>query len=243
LDCCGECLCRREFHVFRDARCADIKRAAKDAREPEYVIYLIGKIAPASCHHCRAGRFCRIGQNFRIRICHCKNNCALCHGFYHLRCERVFDGNTNEHIGVVYCIRECALFFVTVGKGGDFFFCIIQILAPFKNNSFTIAHDDVFSTDAVAHQKFGNCHTRRAGAIHDRAHILKFFPHHLERVDYAGRYHHGRSVLVIVHDGYAEILQTRLNRKTFGCFDVFKIDSAEHGCNQAYGRDNFGWVF
>ena len=88
-DAGGESAGGELLHFFGDLGSMSIQRPAKDAREGEDIIDLIGEIAPAGSDDGGAGLASEVRIDFRNRIGHGKDDGVRSHGFDHVGVDEI----------------------------------------------------------------------------------------------------------------------------------------------------------
>src|SRR3989344_932707 len=92
--------------------------------------------------------------------------------------------------------------------------------------STTVANCNI--SNPIIVKKFCNSYPRRTRAVYNHSYRFFTFTNNFERVDQSGKYHNRRTVLVIMHHRYGELLlQTFFNFKTAWRGNVLQIDTAK----------------
>ena len=82
------------------------------------------------------------------------------------------------------------------------------------------------------------------GTVDNNFHVFNLLSGYFEGIQQSGARNDGRTVLVVVHDRNIQFLfQALFYLETFGCLDVFQVDTSESRCDGFYGFDELVRVF
>src|SRR4029079_15509658 len=87
-----------KLHLFIDCRGSHVQGATENEWETEHIVYLIGIVGAPSCDDdiIPAGPYVFVG-NFRVGVCHGKNNRPGRNGSHHIWRDCTFYGAAHEH--------------------------------------------------------------------------------------------------------------------------------------------------
>ena len=92
-------------HLVINSFCSYIQSSSEYKRETQNIVNLIWKVRPSSPNNCIWSCFFgQVVRNFRIWICHRKNDWVFVHLFYHFWGDSVFNRNTQEAISPIQSI-------------------------------------------------------------------------------------------------------------------------------------------
>ncbi len=128
--------------------------------------------------------------------------------------------------------------------GGEELLLFGEVCAVRRDDTLGVEHDNVLQLRSERHIHLGAGYGCRAGTVDHDFHILYFLACNFQCVLQSGGGNDCRAVLVVVHDGYVEVLlQALLDVETLRCLDVLKVDSAESRGDSLHRLAEFLGVF
>ncbi len=167
---------------------------------------------------------CEIVSDFRIRIRQRKDNRVFRHGSDILRCQNIGNRQTYKNVGSLYCFLQGGKF------SGSGKLCLygVNSLTVFVDDTFAVAHHDVFPIEPQRQIKFraGDC--RRARTVHYQPDVFNLFSYDFQGIEQCRTGDDGGTVLVVVHDRDIHLCpELRFNLEALRGFNVFKVHSAK----------------
>ena len=180
-------------------------------------------------------------SDFGLRIGQSKNNWALGHRANHIFGKNIAFGKADKDICALNSL--CQGVYIAAG-GGKFLLLLSQICAIVSDNAFRVEHNNVLfaRTKSTIQARTRDC--RRASAIYDDFNLFYFFISHDEGIQKSGAGNDSCAVLVIMHYRNVQFfLQAALDFKTFGRFNVFKVNATKRWGNGFHGLNEFLRIF
>ena len=217
-----------ELHLVIDDRSGHIERAAKDVRETQYVVDLVGKVAaPGGRDRIRPGRQGLVVGDLRIRIGQREDDRPVAHAFEHVGIHQSAARQADQHIRAVDRVIQ-RLAWIARGpreRGAKLLEVALTVLAY---DAFAVEHDDVLAFHAEHDPQLHAGNGRRAGADADDLQRLEPLVLKLGGILERGCRDDRSAVLVVVEHGNVHPLaQGTFDQKAVGRFDILQVDPAE----------------
>ena len=227
-------MCGGNLHRLVDGGCPHIQRTAKQEREAQDIVDLIGKIGTTRRNNRIRPRGPRCGRrDFGVGVRHRENDRLIRHGFHHIGAQGICRRKPQKHIRANnrFCERARA------GLCGMRGFPLIHAFGPaLIDDAFPVAHDDIIVRHAHALDQLsaGNC--RSASAVANDLNVLQRLSGERARVDQPGGGNDRRAMLIIMKDRDVHpFFQCLFNDEAIGCGNIFQIDAAK-GRFQQFNR-------
>src|ERR687893_1976458 len=214
-----------ELHALVYLVGADVEGAAEDAGEAEDVVDLVRVVAAArgddpGVSHRDLGAYLGVG------VGHGEDYGVLVHCLEVVDSEHVRCREAEEEVGAADGLGEVAGAALRVGVLGEPALGGVQVLAALVDDTLRVAADDVRRTRG--HDDLGARDPGGADAVHDHAQLLERLAGDLQGVDERRQHHDRSAVLVVVEDGYVQVLlQALLDLEAPRGGDVLQVDPAE----------------
>ena len=132
-----------DFHFFVDGLGLCVKCTAEDIGETDYIVYLVRIVGTAGGHQYIRTRCHGIFiRDFRGRIGKGEYNRMIGHAAYHVLCQYITFGKSQEYIGTFDGFGKCMHI---TAVGGKITLLFGQVLTVAGDNPFTVQHQDVFT--------------------------------------------------------------------------------------------------
>ena len=234
----GQSLGRGDLHRVVDRAGTNVQRAAEDVGEAEDVVHLVGIVAASGGNdRVRADRPCLLRRDLGIGIGHGEDDRLVGHGGDHVLGQRAFHRQAEEDVGPLHGLAERA----GLGGGGVGGLPLVHALGPaLVDDTLGVAQDHVVRAHTHGLEQFDTGDGGGAGAVHDQLGLAQFPAGEVAGVDQAGGGDDRGAVLVVMEDrDIHQFAQPLLDDEAFRRLDVFQIDAAEAGPEEADGVDEF----
>ena len=238
----GNGVCGCQLHGFIDVSGSHIQRAAENPRESQHVVYLVGEVGAPGTHdpHSPCQRF--VGQDFRRRIGHGKDDGVRRHSCHHVAVNDVAGGDADEDVGSDQGCGEVPPDGCSVGHLSHFF--LGGVIGGVARDKYAGSVTEKHIVDTRTEQELGHGYPCRACAIYHHFHIAHVLAEELQGIDQPGQHNDCGSVLVIVKDrDVHQLLQLPLDFEASRSCDILKIDPAKARCQQLDRTHDFCRVF
>ena len=159
-------------------------------------------------------------------------------------CQQVAFTDANESVAASESVLQRAAFVFTIGEPQQFFLVFVEIVTALVNCTFGVAHNHVcdWNTNARilsnAAQKFcDRCSSCSRTVDHD-SHRFRFSRCDFGTIEQSCQQHDGGSVLIVMENGDAEILQRFFDDETARCRNVFEVNASKNRSDSANGFDD-----
>ena len=235
-----ECVDRGNLHVFIDAAGTHVQGPAEDEREPQYVVDLV-RVIGSACRHDQiaAHRPCHLGPDLRHRIRQREHDRLFRHRGHHLGTHQVGTGHTDENVGAVHRVCECACF----GLDRDTELVGVEVLAAEMDDAIAIDDQEVVPMRTHGDQQSHRRYAGGTGTEHHDARLVQLLTLQLQRIEQrSGDDDRGTMLVIVKHRDVELIDQRLLDLETMRRRDVFEVDAAKGRGDAHDGLDEFLWA-
>ena len=229
---------RGDFHFPRDGGGPYVERAAKNERETQDVVDLIGVVRAAGGNDGVVANLADIfRQDFRDGVGQRKDNRLVGHARHHVAIDHTGRRQAQEHVGALHDLGQRA----RVGVLGKACLALIQrFRPPAVNHALAISQPDVFLWKAQINKQVNAGQRRCARAAHHQLDLRDVLAHHTQGIDSAGGDDDRGAMLIVMKDRNVQAL-AQLVRIGFIDFDIKDIDAGEFLEQDAFAfHDRFG---
>ena len=214
------------FHFQRDGGRPCIERTAKNVRETQHIVDLIGVISAASRNDgVTSHRLDFFRQDLRRRIGQGKNQRIRRHPGHHVAFEHTTGGEPKKHVGTLNGLAQCACRCLLREKS---LVLVHQLGATLVNHTGQVSDKNVVSGNAQLDQQAKAGQRCSASTRGHQLDLRRIFADHFEPIQNGSANHNRRAMLVVVkHRDLHTFAQLALDIKTVRCFDVFEIDATK----------------
>ena len=228
---------RRQLHLVVHEPRADVQEPAEESGEAEHVVDLVGIVGAPGGHHAHMtlGLF---WLDLRHGIRHGKHDAVARHPLDVAEGEDPGDGEPDEDVGILECLRHLALDVLWIGRLADPRLHEVHAhRSPTMNGAMLIHADDL--PDTQGHEHLDDGRARRAHPAHGHLEPSRVLPDDLQRVEERRHHHHRGAVLIVVKDRDVQFLaEARLDLEAARGGDVLEVDAPEGGSDQLHGLDD-----
>src|SRR5690606_40576495 len=154
--------------------------------------------------------------------------------------HHICDGKADENISSLECFRQC---FHGL-RGREFGLRWIKVCTIVEYTAVTSKHDDVLTMGSQCDVHTGAGNGCRARAVDHYLDFVDFLFLKGKGIKQCCARNDRRTVLIIMHNGDAQFFfQPAFNLETFGCLNVFEVNTAESRLQTLYNSDKLIHVF